>query len=49
MDDGEQHSYRFDNALMTESCGVELGPLPLPVPCTWGLRGRNHIEAGEVV
>jgi hypothetical protein len=32
MDDADRHSYRFDNALMAESCGVELGPLPLPVP-----------------
>jgi hypothetical protein len=32
MDDADQHSYRFDNAPMAESCGVELGPLPLPVP-----------------
>ena len=31
MDDAESHGYHFDNASMTESCGVELGPLPLPI------------------
>jgi hypothetical protein len=29
IDDPGQHSYRFDNACMTESCCVEMGPLPL--------------------
>jgi hypothetical protein len=46
MDDPESQGYLFDNATMTESCGVELGPLPLPVS---GLAGRNQIEVREVV
>ena len=29
MDDTGQYGYRFDNASMTESCRVEVGPLPL--------------------
>ena len=45
MDDAGQHGYRFDNASVTESCRVELGPLPLLV---LGLWGRNRIEACEV-
>jgi hypothetical protein len=37
--DGEVcHGYPFDNVGMTESTGVELGPLPLPVP---GLAGKE--------
>jgi hypothetical protein len=48
MDDADSHGYRFDNAVMTESYGVELGPLPLPV-FVLGLGGRNRIEAREVV
>src|SRR5271154_262758 len=32
MDDAESRGYHFDNARMTESCGVALGPSPLPVP-----------------
>jgi hypothetical protein len=38
MDDADKHGYRFDNAVMTESYGVELGPLPLPV---LGLCGKE--------
>jgi hypothetical protein len=36
MDDSGQHGYRFDNADMTESCRVEMGPLPLLVDGAWG-------------
>jgi hypothetical protein len=36
MDDSGQHGYRFDNASMTESRSVELGPLPLLVYGAWG-------------
>src|ERR1700675_2099652 len=36
MDDVESHGYPFDNARMTESCGAELGPLPLPHSGAWG-------------
>ena len=36
MDDTGQHGYRFDNASMTESRCVELGPLPLLVYGAWG-------------
>jgi hypothetical protein len=38
-------SYLFHNACVTESCGVEEGPLPLLVSGAWG---RNQIEAREV-
>jgi len=38
--------YPFHNAGVTESLGVELGPLPL---LAMGLGGRNRIEAREVV
>jgi len=31
VDDGDRHGYLFGDAAMTESCGVERGPLPLPV------------------
>jgi hypothetical protein len=44
MDDKDSHNYLFQNGRMTESCGVEMGPLPL-VP---GLGGRNQLEAREV-
>src|SRR5580704_10383338 len=33
MDDKDSHGYLFHNVCMTESCGVELGPLPL---LSWG-------------
>jgi len=36
MDDENSHGYPFDNACMTESCGDEMGPLPLPVTGAWG-------------
>jgi hypothetical protein len=36
MDDTGQHGYRFDNASLTESRSVELGPLPLLVDGAWG-------------
>jgi hypothetical protein len=36
MDDTRQHGYRFANASMTESCRVEMGPLPLLVDRAWG-------------
>jgi hypothetical protein len=36
MDDTGQHGYRFDNASMTESRSVGLGPLPLLVYGAWG-------------
>jgi hypothetical protein len=39
MDDADSHGYRFDNASMTESYGVEPGPLPLPVHR--GLAGKE--------
>ena len=45
MDDTGQHGYRFDNASMTESCRVEVGPLP---SLGLGLGGRNQIEVCEV-
>ena len=31
MDDGDSRGYLFHNVNVTESSGVELGPLPLPV------------------
>jgi hypothetical protein len=31
-----QQGYRFDNASMTESCRVEMGPLPLLALWAWG-------------
>src|ERR1700722_11104725 len=36
MDDENSHGYPFDNACMTESCGDEMGPLPLPLTGAWG-------------
>jgi hypothetical protein len=36
MDDSGKHGYRFDNASMTESRSVEVGPLPLLVYGAWG-------------
>ena len=36
MDDENSHGYPFDNTCMTESCGDEMGPLPLPVTGAWG-------------
>jgi hypothetical protein len=36
MDDTDPQGYRFDNASMTESRRVELGPLPLLVYGAWG-------------
>jgi hypothetical protein len=36
MDDTGKHGYRFDNASMTESCRVEMGPLPLLFHRAWG-------------
>src|SRR5208337_4915987 len=36
MDDEDTRGYPFQNACMTESYGVELGPLPLPVIAAWG-------------
>ncbi len=36
MDGTPARGYHFDNARMTESCGVALGPLPLPI------RGRGE-------
>jgi hypothetical protein len=38
MDDEDCRGYPFDNAGMTESFGVELGPLPLLV---LGLAGKE--------
>src|SRR5688572_1525148 len=52
IDDPGQHSYRFDNARMTESCRVGMGPLPLLAPSSSGLNlglgGRNQIEVCDV-
>ena len=45
MDDMDSHSYLFHNGCITESCGVEMRPLPLLVS---GLGGRNQLEAREV-
>jgi hypothetical protein len=39
VDDADSHGYLFDNASMTESHGVEPGPLPLPVDL--GLAGKE--------
>jgi hypothetical protein len=36
MDDTGQYGYRFDNASMTESCRVEVGPLPSLPDGIWG-------------
>jgi hypothetical protein len=36
MDGSCQYSYRFDNVAMTESCRVEVGPLPLLGRGAWG-------------
>jgi hypothetical protein len=36
MDDIGKHDYRFNNAWMTESCRVEMGPLPLLALGAWG-------------
>jgi hypothetical protein len=40
MDDTAPYGYPFDNASMTESCCVEVGPLPLLAS---ELGGRNRI------
>ena len=45
MDGSDSHGYLFDDATVTESFGVELGPLPLPDP---GLGEGTKIEAREV-
>jgi len=37
--------YLFHNAGVTESCGVEVWPLPLSGFGAWG---RNQIEAREI-
>jgi hypothetical protein len=36
MDDTGQYGYRFGNASMTESCRVEVGPLPSLPEGAWG-------------
>ena len=36
MDGTGQDSYPFRNASMTESCRVEVGPLPSPQKGAWG-------------
>jgi hypothetical protein len=46
VDDEHEPDYFFIDAGMTESFGVELGPLPLPV---WGAWGRDQLEACDVV
>jgi hypothetical protein len=45
MDAFMMRGYLFHDAGVTESSGVELGPLPLLVP---GLGGRNQFEVREV-
>jgi hypothetical protein len=45
MDGSDSRGYLFDDATVTESFGVELGPLPLPDP---GLGEGTKIEAREV-
>jgi hypothetical protein len=45
MDAWVSRGYLFHNACVTESCGVEEGPLPLLVSGAWG---RNQIEARKV-
>jgi hypothetical protein len=46
VDDENEPDYFFIDAGMTESFGVELGPLPLPASGAWG---RDQLEACEVV